>query len=98
LFYSFCVCVGRRIKRAADTGYMKRIIQTVFALAMGIMLSCYGVFSLLRTQPSIFKSFYDKVFIAQNIGLLSFHSIDAFEFIKSKDNAMPQYQMIKSRR
>jgi len=71
--------------RKSDIGYGKRFVYSVFTFAIGLMLCSYGISNLLASQPGILKSFYDRVYIVQNIGLLSFHSIDAFKFMKSKD-------------
>ncbi|HYF82164.1 MAG TPA: LTA synthase family protein [Clostridia bacterium] len=82
--------VSKSVSRRSNIAYRKRIIRFVFAFVIGFGLCSYGIFSLLKTQPFILSSFYDRVYIVQNIGLLSFHSIDAFKFVKSKDKeAMP---------
>lgn len=90
LLIPLCLIIGSRFNKSVRTSCRNRIIRTVFALAIGIGLCRYGIMNLLETQPNIFKSFYDKVYIVQNIGLLSFHSIDAFKFIESKNKeALP---------
>jgi len=71
--------------RKSDIGYGKRVVCSVLTFAIGFMLCSYGISNLLASQPGILQSFYDRVYIVQNIGLLSFHSIDAFKFVKSKD-------------
>lgn len=86
----FLVFNGHKPGRNVKAGYVKRVAASIFALAIGFGLCSYGVSNLLKTQPNIFKSFYDRVYIVQNIGLLGFHSIDAFKFVKSKDKeALP---------
>lgn len=90
LIIPFVLFVGNKVSRKSNMGYGKRIICAVFAFIIGIGLCQYGILNLLKTQPNIFSSFYDRVYIVQNIGLLSFHSIDAFKFVKSKDKeALP---------
>lgn len=82
--------IGGRLGESVRISCKKRILCTAFALAAGVWLCRYGILNLLATQPNIFQSFYDKVYIVQNIGLLSFHSIDAFKFVESKDKeALP---------
>lgn len=82
--------IGKKAAQNGNRGYGKRILRFVFALAIGLTLSSYGILNLSKAQPEILDSFYDRVYIVQNIGLLSFHSVDAFKFIKSKDKeALP---------
>lgn len=86
-FLPFVSVKAGRLNKKRKAGFGKRIICVLSALVIGIGLCSYGVSELLKTQPEIFKSFYDRVYIVQNIGLLSFHSIDAFQYIKSKDKS-----------
>lgn len=65
--------------------YAQRVVRFSAVSVVGIALISYGMTCLLKSQPDIFKSFYDRVYIVQNIGLLSFHGIDAYAFIKSRD-------------
>ncbi len=87
LIIPFVLLMGNKSEGSVDISYGKRIVSSLFALAMGFMLCSYGILNLLKTQPDIFKSFYDRVYIVQNIGLLSFHSIDVFKFVESRDKA-----------
>ncbi len=77
-------------KKEYNTGRGKRLIGAALTLAAGMGLCSYGVSELLKTQPFIFKSFYDKVYIVQNIGLVNFHSIDAFMFMETSKNKQRQ--------
>lgn len=72
----------KRVKRPGGSLWM-RLGSFTAALTLGILFSWYGVSNLLKTQPYILTSFYDRVFIVQNIGLLSFHGIDAYQFYKT---------------
>ncbi|HYE81071.1 MAG TPA: LTA synthase family protein [Clostridia bacterium] len=82
--------INKKINMEHNSGYGKRIMGSVFVFAIGFGLCSYGLSNLLKTQPFILNSFYDRVYIVQNIGLLSFHSIDAFKFIESRGKeAMP---------
>ena len=86
----FVFFIGNRAKLNVSISYGRRILATLFAFITGIGLCGYGASELLKTQPDIFKSFYDRVYIVQNIGLLNFHCIDAFKYVKSKDkDALP---------
>jgi lipoteichoic acid synthase len=86
----FVLYINKMVSSLSGISYGKRIIRFAFALIIGCGLCSYGIFNLLKTQPFILNSFYDRVYIVQNIGLLSFHSIDAFKFVKSKDKeALP---------
>lgn len=84
---TFMLFTSGRAKKDCSISYGKRVVCSVFAFAIGIGFCSYGILNLLKTQPHIFKSFYDRVYIVQNIGLLSFHGIDAFKFVKSIDEA-----------
>lgn len=75
----------RSSAKAARGKYTARLIRFAAAAVTGIALFSFGMASLLKSQPHIFTSFYDRVYIVQNIGLLSFHSIDAYKFVKSRD-------------
>lgn len=88
---------GRMTNAGRSTGYGKKVARFAFALVIGLGLSSYGVSNLLKTQPFILDSFYDRVYIVQNIGLLSFHGIDAVKFVKAKDEkALPVTETQKS--
>lgn len=81
------VITGRTYK-TLKISMRERIICFLSAFVIGIGMFSYGVLELSKTQPGIFSSFYDRVYIVQNIGLLSYHGIDAFRHIKSQDKAV----------
>ncbi|HWR60211.1 MAG TPA: LTA synthase family protein [Clostridia bacterium] len=85
----FMYFAGRLTRAGKSSSYGRHVIRFAFALVIGLGLSSYGVSVLLKSQPDIFKSFYDRVYIVQNVGLLSFHSIDAFKFIQARDESAP---------
>ncbi len=85
LIIPFVIIISKRVSKHGSIDYGKRLIRFAAAFIIGFGLCSYGIFNLLKTQPSILNSFYDRVYIVQNIGLLSFHSIDVFKFVKSKD-------------
>ena len=60
-----------------------RFALFALCLSMGIIFSYYGVRLLEKDQPKILTTFYDKSYIAQNIGIINYHAIDAAKHIKS---------------
>lgn len=59
------------------------------SLWMAISLCTIGaiiVFSsfsqLIKSQPTILQTFYDRVYVAQNIGILNYHGADAYAFVQ----------------
>jgi len=70
--------VGKR-----DTALKYRLTAGVLALFLGLG-GCYGGLKLLlQNQPGILQSFYDRVYIAQNLGFVNYHVIDAARYISS---------------
>lgn len=61
-----------------------RVLLSIGLLAAGSFLSYYGICLLDKNQPDILTTFYDKSYIAQHIGLINYHAIDAFKFIKEE--------------
>lgn len=86
LIIPFTLHSANKVIKETSSSCGKRIVRAVSAFIAGIGLCSYGVSNLLKTQPRILDSFYDRVYIVQNIGLLSFHSIDAFRFMESNRN------------
>ena len=71
------------------TGYnrgleVSRLRTAVATLLIGGALSSIGVGILHKGQPEILTSFYDRVYIVQNIGLLNFHVIDAYKYFQGR--------------
>ncbi|MGE5631303.1 MAG: LTA synthase family protein, partial [Caulobacteraceae bacterium] len=81
----FVMFFRRKVRRIIYSKYTARVLRFVAVFAAGAALFAFGMTSLLKSQPNILKSFYDRVYIVENIGLLSFHSIDAYNFIATKD-------------
>lgn len=67
--------------------FVKRLASGAVSLVIGFSLAYLGTAILLKSQPQIFKSFYDRVYIVQNIGLANFHAIDAYKFVQGRKNA-----------
>ena len=74
---------NRGTAKPAPRKLSTRLARFAISLVVGITLYGGGIASLLKSQPDIFDTFYDRIYIVQNIGLLGFHSIDAFKFVKS---------------
>ncbi|SHI89662.1 LTA synthase family protein [Lutispora thermophila] len=77
-----------RLAKYNSQGVKLNRITSIFAsialFTVGLALSYYGVLMLDKNQPNILTTFYDKAYIAQHIGLLNYHAIDAFKFFKEE--------------
>lgn len=60
-----------------------RLLLLILCISTGIFLSYLGISLLEKDQPKILTTFYDKSYVAQNIGLINYHVIDAVKYIKS---------------
>lgn len=60
------------------------LLLSILLIVSGSFLSYWGIILLEKDQPKILTTFYDKSYIAQNIGLINYHGIDAFKFIREK--------------
>lgn len=65
------------------SGLKVQIIIGIMALLIGFGASFGGLKLLLANQPGILKSFYDRVYIAQNLGFVNYHVLDGYRFITS---------------
>lgn len=73
--------LGKRRKNLAALG--KRSITAALALCMsGVLMVYSGTSELVKSQPTILQTFYDRVYVAQNIGLLNYHAADAYRFME----------------
>ncbi|MGB7604786.1 MAG: LTA synthase family protein [Lutisporaceae bacterium] len=58
---------------------------------LGLIMIYVGTAQLVESQPTILQTFYDRVYVAQNIGLINYHAADAFRFMEqniSEDNEL----------
>lgn len=80
---------NRGTVKPAYRRFSKKLARFAVALIVGAALFGGGIANLLKSQPDILDTFCDRIYIVQNIGLLGFHSIDAFKYVKSanKDEA-----------
>lgn len=61
----------------------KKSITLAMALCMsGVLMVYSGTAELVKSQPTILQTFYDRVYVAQNIGLLNYHAADAYRFVE----------------
>ena len=65
------------------SGLKVQIIIGFMALLIGFGSSYGGLKLLLANQPGILKSFYDRVYIAQNLGFINYHVLDGYRFLTS---------------
>ena len=84
-----------RNKLESHTTFLQRLISSLLILAIGTSLSYWGVSMLLKSQPGILKSFYDRMYIVENIGLFNYHTIDIYRYIQDK-NKLPVTQQEKN--
>lgn len=72
----------------------RRWSKAALCFAAGILIVYAGITHLVKGQPTILQSFYDRVFVAQNIGLFNYHAVDAFSYVeqnlKEKEPLEPQ--------
>jgi len=59
---------------------IRRLTASILVLVIGFALSYLGVILMLKGQPGILRSFYDRVYIAQNVGFINYHVLDAWKF------------------
>ena len=57
-----------------------RLWITISYFAIGVMLVFLSFSQLIKSQPTILQTFYDRVYVAQNIGILNYHGADAYAF------------------
>lgn len=56
--------------------------QALVCMAVGTLLMVLSFNQLIKSQPTILQTFYDRVYVAQNVGLLNYHAADAFAFVQ----------------
>lgn len=60
----------------------RSVVKSVSLCMSGIIMVYTGTAQLVNTQPAILKTFYDRVYVAQNIGLINYHAADAYRFVE----------------
>lgn len=56
--------------------------KTMILCTTGLLIIVFSFSQLLKSQPVILQTFYDRVYVAQNVGLLNYHAADAFAFVQ----------------
>jgi phosphoglycerol transferase MdoB-like AlkP superfamily enzyme len=74
----------KAIKRKAIHEESTRSIRwmAVSICAIGIIMGLSSFSLLIKSQPTILQTFYDRVYVAQNIGLLNYHTADIYAFVQ----------------
>jgi phosphoglycerol transferase MdoB-like AlkP superfamily enzyme len=49
---------------------------------IGAVLVLTSFHQLMKSQPTILQTFYDRVYIAQNVGILNYHGADVYAFVE----------------
>ena len=49
---------------------------------IGALMVLSSFHQLVKSQPTILQTFYDRVYVAQNVGILNYHGADAYAFIQ----------------
>lgn len=68
-------------KLKSEKKNFNRFIKAAAAFASGSLIVFLSFSSLVRSQPTILQNFYDRVYVAQNIGVLNYHAADAYRFV-----------------
>lgn len=80
-------------KKDIATGFYRKMIQASVCFITGIAIVLFGFVQLLKSQPTILQNFYDRVYIAQNVGLLNYHAADVYTFVQQSaadDNVLDE--------
>lgn len=62
------------------TRHRKSLKQAAACFGVGLAIVCAGFVMLKKDQPTILQNFYDRIYVSQSIGLLSYHAADAFSY------------------
>lgn len=84
---------SKLIKGKYDLGNIAKIsaVRAFSLCVLGLIMIYVGTAQLVESQPTILQTFYDRVYVAQNIGLINYHAADAFRFMEqniSEDNEL----------
>ncbi len=84
---------SKLIKRKYDLKNTRKIsgAKALSLCMLGGIMVYAGTMHLVNSQPAILQTFYDRVYVAQNIGLINYHVADAYRFMeqnKSEDNEL----------
>lgn len=81
IFLPIAIKVVKRKTRVEGTrGDALWMAISLCAIGAIIVFSSYS--QLIKNQPTILQTFYDRVYVAQNIGILNYHGADAYAFVQ----------------
>jgi phosphoglycerol transferase MdoB-like AlkP superfamily enzyme len=72
--------IKRKSQLEASKGNSFWMAISLCTLGAIIVFSSFG--QLIKSQPTILQTFYDRVYVAQNIGILNYHGADAYAFVQ----------------
>jgi len=84
--------LAKHLRKRAQltTGIGGMLKRTAICCTIGTGIVLFGFSQLVKSQPTILKTFYDRVYVAQNIGLLNYHAADVYTFVQqSIDDSKP---------
>lgn len=71
-----------RWKTLVEVSRRCSICMAISFCVIGAMMVFSSFYQLVKSQPTILQTFYDRVYVAQNIGILSYHGADAYAFVE----------------
>ncbi|HYE11981.1 MAG TPA: LTA synthase family protein [Patescibacteria group bacterium] len=76
--------IGKAIKKRKIHERSRRSVlwMTVILCVIGAIMVRTSFHQLIKSQPTILQTFYDRVYVAQNIGLLNYHAADVYTFVQ----------------
>ena len=81
IFLPIVIKVLKRKTRVEGSG--RGSLWTVISLcAIGAIIVFSSFSQLIKSQPTILQTFYDRVYVAQNIGILNYHGADVYAFVQ----------------
>lgn len=81
VFFPIAIIVFKR-KTRVEGPRRDSLWMAISLCAIGsiIVFSSFG--QLIKSQPTILQTFYDRVYVAQNIGILNYHGADVYAFVQ----------------
>lgn len=84
---------NRKKIKVVKTKFLKRLVESVGIIIVGILLCVFSVNGLQKVQVGILKAFYDKKAIVREVGLLNYHILDINNYLKNyvfKNNSITE--------
>ncbi|MFA9399194.1 MAG: LTA synthase family protein [Clostridiaceae bacterium] len=60
-----------------------KLKQAFSLLLIGTVLNTGSVFAMSINQPNLLSTMYSKIYVAENLGPINFHTIDSFNYVKA---------------